>query len=135
LKYNSTSTRNRARHLRKSYTDAELRLWRLLRNRRLTGIKFRRQHPIDRYIADFVCLEHQLIIEVDGSQHAQQADYDTKRTAQLEVLGFRVLRFWDNDVLTNSEAVLQAIYDAINVAPHPSPLPAKAGRGNILKSK
>ena len=99
LNFYSASTRNRARQLRKSYTAAEVQLWRVLRNRNLTGIKFRRQHPRDRYVVDFVSLEHRLVIEVDGSQHAQQVRYDTNRTAILESLGFRVIRFWDNDVL------------------------------------
>ena len=103
----------RAKGLRKSSTDAELRLWRLLRNRHLAQFKFRRQHPIGEYIADFVCLDKQLVIELDGGQHAEQVEYDDARTRKLEVAGFRVIRFWDNDVLTRPEAVLQRIYEEL----------------------
>ena len=104
---------NRARQLRKSWTDAELRLWQLLRNRSLGKNKFRRQHPIGPYVVDFVCLEQKLVIEVDGSQHVGQAEHDTKRTAYLKTLGFRVVRFWDNDVLLQTESVMQAIFDSL----------------------
>ncbi len=108
-KYSSTS-RGRARALRKSSTDAELLMWRLVRNRMLQQFKFRRQHPIGDYIADFVCLEKKLIIELDGGQHIEQAEYDAARTSMLEAAGYRVVRFWDNDVLTKSESVLKVIY-------------------------
>ena len=120
----------RARTLRRSFTDAEQRVWRLLRNRTLQDFKFRRQHPIGPYVADFVCLEQRLIIEVDGSQHAEQAHYDSQRTTRFEAAGYRVLRFWDNDVLTNTESVMQAIYGALRAAPHPNPLPVNTGRGS-----
>jgi len=107
--YSSTGL-NRARSRRKSDTDAERRMWRLLRNRNLQQFKFRRQHPIGPYIVDFVCLEKRLVIELDGGQHAEQARYDSKRTADLELEGYPVLRFWDNDVLTRTDNVMQAIY-------------------------
>ena len=123
MKGYSTASRNRARSLRKSFTDAELRLWQLLRNRYLKRFKFRRQHPIGPYVTDFVCLEQRLVIEVDGSQHAEQAHYDSQRTAALEAAGYRILRLWDNDVLARTESVMQRIYDTLNVTPHPSPLP------------
>jgi very-short-patch-repair endonuclease len=110
--------RDRARSLRKSFTDAELKLWRLLKNRSLKNFKFRRQHPVGPYIADFACLERKLIIELDGGQHAEKASYDSRRTTYLESTGYRVIRFWDNDVLTNTESVVQAIHDALD---HPSP--------------
>jgi very-short-patch-repair endonuclease len=103
----------RARQLRKAWTDAELKLWSLLRNRSIAEHKFRRQHPIGPYVVDFVCLEQQLIIEVDGHQHVARALHDEKRTAYLEAQGFRVLRFWDNDVLLQTDSVMQVIFDSL----------------------
>ena len=100
----------RGRSLRKSYTDAERRIWQLLRNRNLQKFKFRRQHPIGAYIVDFVCIDKRLVVELDGGQHAEQAAYDLKRTADLESAGYRVLRFWDNDVLLHTDDVMEAIY-------------------------
>jgi very-short-patch-repair endonuclease len=111
--------RERARRLRKPLTDAELRLWQFLRSRNLKQFKFRRQHPIGPYIADFICLEMRLIIEVDGSQHQQQSEYDGKRTAELEAAGYQVFRFWDNDVLTRSDSVMEAICTALDLSPSP----------------
>jgi len=108
-------------------TDAEAHLWRLLRGRHLTGFKFRRQFPIDRYIADFVCLDARLIVEVDGGQHNERLAQDAERTRCLEASGYRVLRFWNHDVLKSSEQVLQVIWDTLH-HPHPSPLPP-AGEG------
>lgn len=96
-----------ARQLRKSWTDAELRLWQLLRNRSIGKHKFRRQHPVGRYVVDFICLEQQLVIEVDGSQHVDRDEQDKKRTVYLESQGFRVIRFWDNDVLMRTDGVKQ----------------------------
>ena len=119
MKGYSPTTRDRARRLRKSFTDAELRLWQVLRKRNLKEFKFRRQHPIGPYIADFVCLEQRLVIEVDGGQHAQDAQYDSKRTDHLAAAGYRVLRFWDNDVLIHAESVMQKIYDALEAPPSP----------------
>jgi very-short-patch-repair endonuclease len=98
-----------ARSLRKNQTDVERWLWQKIRNRQLLNLKFRRQFPIDRYIADFVCLELKLIIELDGSQHIEQADYDERRRACLEQRGFRIMRFWNNDVLSNGNGVLEKI--------------------------
>lgn len=115
---------DRARGLRRNMTDAEQLLWRHLRNRHLTGSKFRRQHEIDRYIVDFVCPEANLIVELDGGQHAEMMAVDADRTRRLESLDYRVLRFWNNDVLMNIEAVLEVILEAVaRAAPHPSPLP------------
>jgi len=106
-------------------TDAEQLLWRRLRNRELSGKKFRRQHEIGRYIADFVCTEAMLIIELDGGQHAKQVEYDGRRTRYLQAMGYRVLRFWNNDVLQDIESVLTVILDCLaSPAPHPNPLPA-----------
>lgn len=96
-------------------TDAEQRIWRHLRLRQIDGHKFRRQHPIGHYIADFVCIERKLIVEVDGGQHADQLEYDAARTASLESNGYRVLRFWNNDVLGNIEGVLTQILEALRV--------------------
>jgi very-short-patch-repair endonuclease len=97
-----------ARALRVTMTDAERRLWACLRGRRLVGYKFRRQHPLGRFIVDFACIEHRLVIEVDGGQHCDSPD-DERRTAWLERQGWRVLRFWNNEVLTNSEGVQETI--------------------------
>jgi very-short-patch-repair endonuclease len=110
-----------ARSLRKRQTDAGQRLWTRLRDRQLLGFKFRRQHPIGRYIADFCCAEARFVIELDGGQHANDRVRDAERTAILEREGYRVLRFWDNDVFQNLEGVLQRIVEALD--PHPSPLP------------
>ncbi|MCB2147242.1 MAG: endonuclease domain-containing protein [Deltaproteobacteria bacterium] len=102
-----------ARQLRKHQTDAERRLWQLLRNRSIAGCKFRRQHPVGPYICDFACIERQLVIEVDGGHHAALSEKDEDRSAYLESLGFRVIRFWNHEVLTESEAVLQRILERV----------------------
>ena len=116
---------DRARGLRQTMTDAGRTLWRHLRNRQLSGLKFRRQHEIDRYIVDFVCTEALLIVELDGGQHADQVNYDERRTQQLEAMGYRVLRFWNNDVLVNIDSVLEVVMEALaSPAPHTNPLPA-----------
>ena len=115
---------DRARELRQDMPDAEQKLWQHLRNRQLSGHKFRRQHDIEHYIADFACTEALLIVELDGGQHADQADYDERRSQHLQARGYRVLRFWNNDVLTNIESVLEVILEGLaSPAPHPSPLP------------
>jgi very-short-patch-repair endonuclease len=111
-----------ARSLRTRQTDTEQRLWTRLRDRRLLGFKFRRQHPIGRYIADFCCAEAKLVIELDGGQHANDRVRDAERTAMLKRDGYRVIRFWDNDVFQNLEGVLERIVEALG-APHPNPLP------------
>jgi very-short-patch-repair endonuclease len=91
----------RAKQLRKSSTDAERLLWRVLRSRQIAGYKFRRQQPLGEFIVDFVCLEKRLVVEVDGGQHTEalQAAHDSERSAWLEQQGFSVLRFWDHEVL------------------------------------
>jgi len=112
-----------ARGLRSGGTDAERMLWRHLRTRGLMGGKFRRQHPVGRYIVDFICLEAGLVVELDGGQHAGSAA-DAVRTRTLQQQGYRVVRFWNNDVLTQTDAVLAVILDAMSArSPHPSPLP------------
>jgi very-short-patch-repair endonuclease len=100
---------DRARTLRAHSTDAEGALWRHLRGSRLAGFKFRRQHPVHGYIADFICLEANLIVELDGSQHFDHASYDERRSQQLIAQGFRIIRFWNHDVLLRTEAVLEEI--------------------------
>ncbi len=121
--------RDFARHLRRNMTDAESHLCKLLRRRQL-GARFRRQCPIDRYVVDFVCLRRKLIVEVDGGQHAELRQ-DRIRDACLERLGYRVLRFWNNDVLENSEGVYGMIQIALSDSPHPD-LPPHAGEGEEL---
>lgn len=114
-----------ARTLRRNQTDLERRLWYILRGRRFHAYKFRRQQPIGPYIADFVCFERKLIIELDGSQHAKPENVaaDGARTAFLERQGFRVLRFWNLDFLKNRDGVLWSIDLALerNLSPAPNP--------------
>ena len=120
-----------ARNLRKSQTDAEKLLWSRLRNRQLEGCKFRRQQIVGPYIADFLCLEPKLIVELDGGQHAEQKEQDEKRTQYLRSLGYRVLRFWNNDVLLKLDGVLERIREIIILnPPHPNPLPEGEGVRN-----
>jgi adenine-specific DNA-methyltransferase len=108
-----------AKHLRHDSTDAERKLWRCLRDRQLNGFKFRRQQPIGRYVVDFFCSESKLVIELDGGHHTDQIKRDQRRTEFLNKAGYRVLRFWDHEVLAETEAVLQQIIDAVN-PPHPA---------------
>ena len=98
-----------AKVLRKNSTDAENLLWKHFRRKELTGLKFRRQQPIDHYIVDFVCFARRVVIEVDGGQHAIEKDKDVERDAYLTRNGFKVLRFWNNEVLENIEGVLEVI--------------------------
>jgi very-short-patch-repair endonuclease len=103
------ATTLRARSLRSEATIAENKLWQILRNRQVDGAKFRREVPIDRYFADFCCEQYKLIVEVDGSQHVEQESYDAARSAQLRAGGYRILRFWNEDVLKNLEGVVETI--------------------------
>ncbi|MFZ1390242.1 MAG: DUF559 domain-containing protein [Dokdonella sp.] len=103
-----------ARKLRTTMTDAERRLWSRLRDRRLGGFKFRRQVPIAGFVADFACLDANLIVEVDGGQHVDEAESDLQRTRKLDELGFRVVRFWNDDVLIRTDDVLEAIRLALS---------------------
>jgi very-short-patch-repair endonuclease len=123
--------RVRARELRTASTDAERLLWSRLRDRRLAGYKFRRQHPVGRFFADFACLEATLVVEIDGGQHYddQARSADDRRTVALIAEGFQVLRFSNRDVLAECDAVLSRILEALAARdPHPSPLP-QAGEG------
>ena len=119
-----------ARRLRREATDAERRLWYYLRNRRLGGLKFKQQETIGPFIADFACIECKLIVEADGGQHSDARD--AARTDYLESLGWRLLRFWNNDILQQTDAVLQTILAACierqKGKPSPCPLP-QAGEG------
>ncbi|MEG3177918.1 DUF559 domain-containing protein [Sphingomonas sp. RB3P16] len=117
-----------AARLRRERTDAEDRFWQAVRSRQLDGFKFRFQHTIGDYVADFVCLEAMVIVEIDGSQHTETAD--AKRTAFLEARGFKILRFWNTDVLTNLEGVATVVHAALleRRRPSPNPLP-QAGEG------
>ncbi|HKE46976.1 MAG TPA: DUF559 domain-containing protein [Rhodanobacteraceae bacterium] len=118
-----------ARALRANSTDAERHLWRFVRNRHLSGYRFRRQMPLGPYIADFVCMRARLIVEIDGSQHDECSLDELDRTRYLARLGFRVIRFWNNEVLQQTEVVLESILEALMQAcPHPDPLP-QAGEG------
>ena len=122
----------RSRELRKNATPAERKLWAALSNRQFCGVRFNRQVVIRPYICDFVARSQRLVIELDGGHHADRIDYDKSRTAFLEARGYRVLRFWNNDVLNNIEGVLARIELALNDMPSPSRLrrsspPAPAG--------
>ena len=109
----------RAKWMRANPTQAERRLWLMLRDRRFAAFKFRRQQVIEPYIVDFACFAERLIIEADGSQHADNKD-DERRDAYLRRHGFRVLRFWNNHILGEGEAVAAAIFAAISVPPPPA---------------
>ncbi len=120
--------RLRARQLRNNATDAERHLWRYLRNRHFGGHRFRRQMPMAGYVADFACPGLKLVIELDGGQHLRNSGYDQVRTALLERQGYRVLRYWNDDVLVRTAAVLEDILRAIEqgngTPPQLSPSPA-----------
>ena len=122
--------KTKARELRKNLTEAERTLWRYLRLRQFDGNKFRRQQPIGKYIVDFVCLEKKLIVEVDGGQHSEQVVYDSERNEWLERQGFRMLRFWNNQVLKEIDAVKERMMEELisdSCTPHLSP-PPQGGR-------
>jgi len=114
----SKSKRSQARHLRHVLTDAEQKLWQLLRSRQLAGAKFRRQVPIGPWVVDFVSFEQMLVIEADGSQHTDSAR-DQTRDADLRNRGFRTLRFWNTDILGNADGVLEQIMETIEHSPSP----------------
>jgi len=103
----------RAKQLHREMTPAETKLWANLRAHRMGDVHFRNQHAIGNYIADFCAPRKKLIIELDGSQHLEQEEYDTERTEFLKSKGYNVLRFWNNDVLNNTESVLTVIWDTL----------------------
>ena len=115
-----------AKILRKRLTDAEKLMWRHLRGKQLEGFKFRRQEPIGNYVADFVCYEKRIIVEVDGSQHCSEKDHERDRW--FEGQGFKVIRFWNSEVLKNTEGVWEVIRKTMLVSP--SPNPSHQGRGS-----
>ena len=119
-----------AKALRKQTTDAEQLIWRHLRAKRFAGLKFKRQEPIGNYIVDFVCFERRIIIELDGGQHALPAEMqkDSQRDQWFEAQGYTVLRFWDNEVLTNTEGVLEVIRRLCLNHPPLNPLPSREGK-------
>uniref|UniRef100_UPI0002488B4C endonuclease domain-containing protein n=2 Tax=Sphingomonas sp. KC8 TaxID=1030157 RepID=UPI0002488B4C len=129
-----TGALGNARHMRSEPTEAERHLWQLLRAKRLSGWKFRRQQPIGRYIVDFYCSSARLIVEADGSQHLDSV-YDAERDAWLVAQGLTTLRFWNNDILNNPEGVLAGILAALEASrpasrrtgrtPLPNPSPAR----------
>ncbi len=116
-----------ARRLRQEATDAERMLWKHLRAHRMAGYKFRRQVVIEPYIVDFVCLGARLIVEADGGQHLEQVEGDLKRSVFLESLDYKVIRFWNHEILTDIDSVLEQIHGHLIEAPSPQPSPG--GRG------
>ncbi len=122
-------TTEHSRDLRRNATKPEQALWSALRNRQIAGKKFRRQHPIDKYIADFCCLDAKLVVEVDGRSHEGQAEADAKRQAVIEGLGFRVLRVSNDDVLNNLEGVVEVIAERLGEGDPRTPLPCREGPG------
>lgn len=122
-------TKQLSKNLRKNQTKAEIKIWRHLKNRTLAGFKFRRQYPIGSYIVDFVCFEKMVVIEIDGGQHTEQLKEDARRTAYLKSRGFEVLRFWNNEVLANTDSVLGVILATlVNTPSSPALLPRGEGR-------
>jgi very-short-patch-repair endonuclease len=103
----------RAAELRRNQTEAEARLWKYLRAHRANGVHFRRQHAVGNYIVDFCAPRKKLIIEVDGGQHLEQEEYDTERTQFLGSQGYKVLRFWNNEIMKDIEGVMRVILDVL----------------------
>ena len=133
----SDALKTKSRALRSNSTDAERLLWLHLRRRQLAGFRFRRQHPIGDFIADFVCLERSLVVEVDGGQHQTNGAYDTRRSEQMGKSGFRVVRFWNNQVFQELDAVKETILKELG-GPHPNPPPTQGRRttkGTLPKGK
>lgn len=125
-------TKSRARALRRDGSRAERICWELLRAHRMSGLKFRRQHPIGPYFADFACVSRKLVIEIDGEHHAFQVDADTRRTAAMGRAGWRVLRFRANHVVQNPEGIWAEIMDVVS-APSPSLSPGIGGEEHEKK--
>ena len=129
-----SETTSNARSLRDDMTLAEKKLWQAMRGKQLDGLRFRRQHPIGPYIADFACIDKSLVIELDGGQHQDQVAYDEQRTAFMVQQGWQVLRFWNNDVLNNLEGVLMKAIDFLTTAPPSQPSPWEGeGAGQRLE--
>ena len=113
-KVSTSKMMHRAGELRQNQTEAEAKLWSRLRTHRMAGVQFRRQHAIGNYIVDFCSPRRKLVIELDGSQHLDQAEYDSERTKYLETKGYRVLRFWNNEIMNEIDAVLNMIWTELN---------------------
>lgn len=132
--YQSNNQRQFARKLRSEMTDAERKLWQSLRKRQLKSTRFRRQHAVGPYIVDFECFEYRLIVELDGGQHntLDGREHDVARTSYLESVGYRVIRFWNDAVIEDTDSVLEAMALQLTkpneVRPHPGP-PPQAGKG------
>ena len=122
--------RKHAKAMRHAPTPAEHRLWQILRAKRFAGFKFKRQLIVDHYIADFACLDRRLIVEADGGHHAEAVS-DIRRDAYLKAQGFRILRFWNNEIFDNEEGMTQRIFEALQ-SPLPNPSPAE-GRGALAE--
>ena len=117
-------TRSYAKQLRRELTKEERRLWYLLRSRRFENYKFRRQHPVDHYILDFACCAAHLAVELDGGQHDEKQEYDRQRTCWLNEKDWHVIRFWNNELWDNEEAVLEKFLETLQMlqpSPRPSP--------------
>lgn len=129
-RFYSKETLSKAQELRQNMTNVENILWYYLRSKQLNGLKFRRQVPIGKYIADFICFQHKLIIELDGGGHADETQilYDQQRDVFLQGAGYRVLRVWNNEIYENIEGVLGVIL--ITCSEDPSPYPLPQGEGN-----
>lgn len=125
-----TETTSNARSLRGDMTDAERTLWHAIRGKQLENCRFRRQHPIGEYIADFACVDKKLVIELDGGQHQEQVVYDEQRTGFLKRQGWQVVRFWNNDVLNNLEGVLASIAETLTALPPSQPSPCEGEGAN-----
>ena len=125
----SDELKQRSRALRDNMTDAERRLWSRLRRRQINGWRFRRQHPIPPYIADFACIEAKLIVEADGSQHAE-SETDLIRDQYLRAAGWRVLRFWNPDILRSTNDIMATIAAALGPLPNPPPR-ERVGEGEV----
>ena len=140
MKLDRIAQKDFARSLRHGQTDAERKLWSVLRSRRFSGYKFRRQHPVGPYITDFCCPQKGLVVELDGGQHAGQIQRDIRRTHFLESQGYRVLRFWDNDVLKEPHSVFEVILRTLksprfgSSPPSSCPSPPEGGRRKTQSS-
>jgi very-short-patch-repair endonuclease len=124
----------RVRQLRVNATDAERRLWGALRDRQLGGFKFRRQHRLGPFIVDFICFECRVIVEADGGQHADNK-YDEQRTAWLEQRGWRVIRFWNNDILGNTDGVQEMLMEQLRNPHPPDPHPPAVAGPSLSRER
>ena len=124
---------NFAKTLRKNSTEAEKLLWKYLRSKQLDNFKFRRQQQIDNYIVDFICFEKRLVIELDGGQHSVETEMDLIRDNYFREQGFKVLRFWNNEISKNINGVMEVIKEILISSPSPQPSPAR-GEGVLVSS-